>query len=245
MGSFGRLWEVAISVLKREETKLSKSDRSLVGIREMSAKNAIFSADRAYCCSYRPGRGLGQMDYRKAFEAILADPRYQANLDWGKPRRGHPEGTIRAHIAELERNLETLRPRLRGEGDYWKLKLLIHTHDTFKPDADSGVKITSPHSHASLARAFLAEFCDDADLLTMVQLHDEPYALYRQFDHRGSWDSDRFDALLKAIRDWDLFLAFLVIDGCTKGKSRKPLIWLFCMVEGNVLSNFRATDILP
>src|SRR5689334_22221364 len=118
------------------------------------------------------------IDYRKAFEAIVADPRYQANLDWGTPRRGHPEGTIRGHIAELERNLDALRSRV-SEEDYWKLKLLIQTHDTFKPDADTGVKITSPRSHASLGRAFLAEFCDDADLLAMVQFHDEPYALYR------------------------------------------------------------------
>lgn len=76
------------------------------------------------------------MDYRAVFDAIVADPRYRNNLDWGEARAGHPEGTVRAHIAELERNLEVRRPRL-SEIDYWKLKLLIHTHDSFKVDLGS------------------------------------------------------------------------------------------------------------
>jgi hypothetical protein len=91
------------------------------------------------------------MDYRATLDAIFADPRYQKNLDWGKARRGHPEGTVRMHIAEIEQNLETLRPRL-SDADYWRLKLLIHTHDSFKAESERGVAITDPKSHASLAR---------------------------------------------------------------------------------------------
>ena len=71
------------------------------------------------------------IDYQKAFQAVVSDPRYLANLDWGEPREGHSEGTVRAHIAEIEPNLEMLRPKLKDE-DYWKLKLLIHTHDSFQ-----------------------------------------------------------------------------------------------------------------
>src|SRR4029077_12560255 len=97
-------------------------------------------------------------DYQQTFNAITRDPRYQRNLDWGEPRPGHPEGTIRAHIEELERNLEALRPRL-SEADYGKLKLLIYVHDTFKGEALQGVAITDPRSHASLARDFLAGYC--------------------------------------------------------------------------------------
>ena len=89
------------------------------------------------------------------------------NLDWGEVRSGHPEGTIRAHIAEVDCNLESLRHKL-SETDYWRLRVIIHTHDTFKAEAQPGVPITAPHSHASLARAFLADFCTDADMLAMV-----------------------------------------------------------------------------
>src|SRR4029077_998857 len=94
------------------------------------------------------------------FERIISDSRYQKNLDWGKARPGHPEGTVRAHIAELETNLEKLRPKLTDE-EFWKLRLLVHTHDSFKATAEPGVAITDPKSHASLARAFLAAYCDD------------------------------------------------------------------------------------
>ena len=118
------------------------------------------------------------MDYRKAFGAVTADPRYLAKLDWGEARPGHPEGTVRAHIAEIEPNLEQLRAKLSDE-DYWKLKLLVHTHDSFKAESKPGVAITDPKSHASLARAFFESHCDDADLLAMVQYHDEPFALFR------------------------------------------------------------------
>src|SRR6185312_3403987 len=97
-------------------------------------------------------------DYKTIFERITSDPRYQRNLDWGEPRPGHPEGTVRAHIAELEGNLENLRPKL-SDDDYWKLRLLIHTHDTFKGESREGIAIAAPKSHASLARAFLATYC--------------------------------------------------------------------------------------
>jgi hypothetical protein len=183
------------------------------------------------------------MDYRAAFDAIVSDPRYQKNLGCGDARPGHPEGTVRMHIAEIEPNLETLRPRL-SDDDYWKLKLLIHTHDSFKAESVPGVAITDPKSHASLARQFLAEFCDDPDLLAMVQYHDEPFALWRQFEAKGKYHQDRLAALLKNIADWNLFLAFNLIDGCTEGKSREPLNWLVKELSGKVHSGFTADDIL-
>ena len=134
-------------------------------------------------------------------------------------------------------------PKLTDE-EYWKLKLLIHTHDTFKGESQSSVAITDPKSHASLARAFLAGYCDDADLLAMVQFHDEPFALFRQVESKGKCNSDRFNAFVKAVQDWNLFLAFNIIDGCTAGKSREPLRWLFREVDGKVESKFTAADII-
>ena len=177
------------------------------------------------------------------FDAVVEDPRYVANLDWGESRPGHPEGTVRAHISEIEPNLERLRPNL-SDDDYWKLKLLIHTHDSFKAESQAGVPIADPKSHASLARAFLATHCDDADLLAMVQYHDEPFAVYRQFESKGKYNQERFRAMLDAIRDWNLFLAFNIIDGCTAGKSREPLHWLFREVQGRVQSSVTEADII-
>ena len=90
----------------------------------------------------------------------------------------------------------------------------------------------------------MASFCDDADLLAMVQLHDEPFALWRQVEAKGKCNAERLGNLLKAIQDWDLFLAFNIVDGCTEGKSREPLRWLFKEVQGKVQSRFTEADIL-
>jgi hypothetical protein len=136
-----------------------------------------------------------------------------------------------------------LRSRL-SETDYWKLKLLVHTHDTFKGEAQPGVAITDPKSHASLAREFLSGYCPDSDLLAMVQYHDEPFALWRQFETKGKYNQDRLAALLKTIKDWNLFLVLNIVDGCTEGKSREPLRWLFKEVSGKVESSFTEKDIL-
>jgi len=161
-------------------------------------------------------------------EKIISDPRYLKNIEYGEPRSGHPEGKVKYHIAELEENLEMLAsrtPRGVSEEQYWKLKLLIHVHDTFKAHATLNAPILSPNSHASLARKFAAEFITDEDMLNMIQFHDVNYALWRQFAATGSYELSRLEHLLETIQDWDLFLLFLILDGSTAGKERSKLIW--------------------
>ncbi|MFQ5931351.1 MAG: hypothetical protein ACE5MM_02980, partial [Nitrospiraceae bacterium] len=119
-----------------------------------------------------------------------------------------------------------------------------HTHDTFKGEAAQGVPIIHSQSHASLARDFLSSFCSDNDLLAMVQYHDEPFALWVQFQRKGRYSEDRFTSLLQAITNWHVFLAFTVIDGCTDGKSREPLRWFLKEIAGKVESTITAADIL-
>lgn len=162
--------------------------------------------------------------YRSALQRIQADPRYLRNLDWGAPRPGHPEGTVRAHIEEVAANLAALRYEL-GETDYARLLIVAHVHDTFKAEALRGVPILHPQSHASLARAFLAGFCGDTELLNIVQFHDEPFALWRQVRAKGTYDRARMDALRAAIRNDRLLLAFLAADNATGDKSGESLAW--------------------
>lgn len=176
----------------------------------------------------------------QVYTNILNDARYQKNILWGKPRNGHPEGSILAHINELERNLDKLAAvDAFVKTHYMTFKVLIHVHDTFKPDAEE-VAIPHPKSHASLAVAFLKEMavgCVDeqflADLVQIVQYHDEPFALWNQTRRKGKYNQARFDALVKNTR-MDLFLPFLVIDGCTEGKSPTPLMWFFELLRNVV-----------
>lgn len=157
-------------------------------------------------------------------EQIVSDPRYLKNIEYGEPRSGHPEGKVKYHIAELEGILERFVPRI-SEEQYWKLKFLIHVHDTFKANAIPNSRIENPNSHASLARKFAAEFTDDADLLNMIQFHDVNFALWKDYAATGSYDLERFSRLLDTIVDLDLFLIFLIIDGSSVGKDPEKLRW--------------------
>jgi len=174
--------------------------------------------------------------YEIIYHQIIEDSAYMANLDWGQSRPGHPEGTVRAHVEELEGNLDRLKPHI-PEDQFWKLRVILHTHDSFKAEAERGVPITHPMSHASLACQFLSKYTQEGDILNMVQYHDEPFALWRQFKQKGSFNTDRLEALVSTINDWDLFLLFQLIDGLTDGKDAEPLTWLFEEVSGRVNSS--------
>jgi hypothetical protein len=169
------------------------------------------------------GAGLSP-DYNIILEKIKADPRYKLALGWGASRPGHPEGTIGAHIQELERNLDSCLHVVPG-ACIQKLKVLIHTHDTFKGEALTGVPISNPKSHASLASAFLAEFTRDPDLLAMVQYHDEPYAIWKRIESGKPIDEHRLQRLFDVIKDINLFATFVAIDGVTEGKDARPVQW--------------------
>jgi len=58
----------------------------------------------------------------------------------------------------------------------------------------------------------------------MVQYHDEGHALWQARSGRAV-NAHRFQNLLETIHDWELFLLFNIIDGCTAGKDRDCVRW--------------------
>lgn len=174
------------------------------------------------------------MDYQKLTARAIADERYKKNIEFEYDRSlsGHPEGKVKYHIAELETNLDRLKHLLPDEEYYWKLKFLIHVHDTFKAqEIRESVPADHPGSHESLARAFARDFTDDSDMLNIIQYHDENYTLWKQFKSNGHYDKNWFQHLLNTIQDWDLFLAFTLIDGYTQGKDIEKLPWFIEQVR--------------
>ena len=171
---------------------------------------------------------------RKSYEAVISDDRYIRNIEYGEPRSGHPEGQVKYHIVELDEKLEILRAKGISDGQYWKLKFIIHVHDTFKAEATPNSPIESLNSHSSLARKFAAEFTDDDDILNMIQFHDVNYSLWKQFEATGSYNKERFDKLLATIKDWEVFLMFIVLDGTTSGKDPLPTSWFVKMVNQKI-----------
>ena len=175
---------------------------------------------------------------KSTLEKVKADPRYQKNIEYGEPRPGHPEGKLKFHIADLESNLECLRERGISDEEYWKLKFMIHIHDICKPEAQDNIPTLHPLNHATLAKESASKFTNDSDLLNIIQYHDENYELWKEYSQTNQYSSDRFQNLLETIENWDLFLMFIIIDGCTKGKYYAKLGWFI-----NEVKKYRTTRV--
>ena len=75
------------------------------------------------------------------------------------------------------------------------------------------------------ARRFAQRFTDDESVLSTVELHDRPYALWRKMHRKGKLDKRAFKKMMKRVRDPELFLRFIELDGSTEGKRPDPIEW--------------------
>jgi hypothetical protein len=158
-----------------------------------------------------------------ALERELAgDPALLRGLAWGRPRPGHPEGRVGTHVGDILAAITEPTGRRRTE-----LRFLALVHDAQKhrvrPDAGR-----SPESdHAVLARRFAERYTGDRRLLATLELHDEPYRVWRTgaHDRRAS-----LEAVLDRVPDLTLFLTFVGLDSSTRGKDPRPLAWLHDVV---------------
>lgn len=154
---------------------------------------------------------------------------------------------IKNHISDLEANLEKLQHmgRIHSEDDYWKLRFMIQVHDLFKAEAEKHTPTLHPRNHVSLARGYASQFTNDIDLQNMIQYHDENYKLWKEYQQNGSYNVERFQNLLDTIQNLDLFLLFVIIDGCTKGKDQRKLGWFIEEVRKYRETLVTASWILP
>jgi hypothetical protein len=155
--------------------------------------------------------------------ALLEDPVLREGLAWGKPRRGHPEGTVGAHVADL---LETI--------DRWgetgrrreELRFLSLVHDSLKYRVNNWLPRTGENHHATRARRFAEAYTGDERLLATIEQHDRPYNIWRKAKRKGRQDDEALDEMIERIPDLDLFVRFVELDGSTEGKTPEPVQWL-------------------
>lgn len=164
---------------------------------------------------------------------IVLTKEYEVGVTYGKPRTGHAEGRVINHLRDLDVNLDRMRPLL-SEEEYWKLRVLIHVHDTCKYWAKRDSAIMDPKSHASLARKFLEKYTDNEPMLEIVQHHDEGYALYKQFEAKGFYNEERFRNTLADVEpEIELFLLFTILDGYTPSKEHERIVWFVRQVDAH------------
>jgi len=170
--------------------------------------------------------------YESALAAMIQDRRYVEGITWGQKRSGHPEGSIESHIRELNKNVEAIADSLDAT-QLAKLKIFVHTHDTFKGSARKGAKIMDPDSHASLARTFVEEFLGETELSSVIQHHDVLYSMWRSASRHGDVNREQLAILVREIKDWDLFMTTKLVDNITEGKDLAPTIWAINLVTSD------------
>jgi hypothetical protein len=153
---------------------------------------------------------------------VSQDPLLLEGLAWGKPRGGHPEGNVGAHVADL---LETLNRWGETGQRRAELRFIALVHDAMKYRVREWMPKAGENHHAMRARRFAERYTGDERLLATIELHDRPYAIWRRA-RDGKADQDALERMLDRISDFDLFLRFVELDGSTAGKNPEPVAWL-------------------
>ena len=163
---------------------------------------------------FRPETGLER--------AVWENPELRRGLAWGRPRTGHPEGAVGAHVADLLARLD----RASESGERRRaLRFVALVHDSFKHAVDRSRPRTGENHHAMRARRFAERYVDDERLLSVIELHDRPYAVWRRLRRTGAVDEGRLEDLLARVPDLELLRRFVALDGSTEGKDPEPVRW--------------------
>jgi hypothetical protein len=153
---------------------------------------------------------------------LASDPELLKGLAWGKPRRGHPEGPVGTHVADLLRTLESWdEPAPRRS----ELRFMALVHDALKNKVQHWRLRSGENHHATRARRLAERYTNDERLLAAIELHDRPYAIWRRFKRSGRAQDEALDEMLGRIPDPGLFLRFVELDGSPEGKDPEPVNW--------------------
>jgi hypothetical protein len=174
--------------------------------------------------------GAGPDDLIPGFEpeselerALIADPELREGLAWGRPRSGHPEGSVGAHVADLLGTIDRWGETGQRRAE---LRFLAVVHDSMKYRVRDWLPKTGENHHAMRARRMAERYTTDERLLATIEHHDRPYALWRRLRRSGRMNEKRLERMLEQIPDIDLFVRFVQLDGSTEGKRPEPIGWL-------------------
>lgn len=160
---------------------------------------------------------------------ILADPELQKGLAWGKPRPGHPEGSVQLHVEEVLKNFDEA-PKVNRE----PLRLIALIHDSFKYKVDRTKPRSGENHHGMIARRFAEKYITDKRTLDIIELHDEAYNAWSKGNRDGDWNKAERRAQ-KLIQRLDmsiyLYIAFYKADNETGDKQGENFSWFLDQME--------------
>ena len=145
------------------------------------------------------------------------------------PRKGHPEGAVINHIAEVLVNVD----KYCDKHNRTNLRLITLIHDTFKSKVDDSKQKSGENHHAMIARRFAESIGITNDIiLEIIELHDEGYNSWQKGFRDGRWDKakERAEKLIHRldatdITALDLYLTFYRCDNLTGDKTQDNFEW--------------------
>ncbi len=155
--------------------------------------------------------------------SLAEDPVLRAGWAWGRPRKGHPEGPVGAHVGHVLARIDAWGEAASRRSE---LRFLALVHDALKHEVCDTLPKAGENHHAMRARRHAERYTSDERLLSTLELHDRPYALWRRLQRKGEPDERGFARMLERLADPELFLRFVELDGSTEGKHRDPVLWL-------------------
>ena len=154
---------------------------------------------------------------------LAADPELLAGWAWGRPREGHPEGSVGRHVADLLRTIDEWGETGARRAD---LRFLALVHDSMKGEVRYWLPRKGENHHAMRARRFAGAYTSDERLLAAIELHDRPYHIWKRFRRTGKPQDKAVAETLARLPDRDLFMRFVELDASTEGKNPEPVAWL-------------------
>ena len=155
-------------------------------------------------------------------EKLSADPVLLEGLAWGRPRYGHPEGSVGAHVADLLERIESWGESGQRRSE---LRFMALVHDSLKNRVQRWRPRKGANHHAMRARRLAEAYTEDERVLAAIELHDRPYDIWRRRVRRGLPYGRVLRRMLDRIPDRALFLRFVELDGSTEGKNPEPIHW--------------------
>lgn len=156
---------------------------------------------------------------------ITQHPEWLDGIEYGRPRRGHPEGAVKYHIADVLLNVDRFYIDSPHRSS---LRLIALIHDTLKYRVEPNRPRCGENHHGMIARRFAESLISDPIVLDVIELHDEAYNAWQCGNRDGRWDkaSRRALALLDRLGDnVDLYLAFFRCDSAISGKDQNSYDW--------------------
>ena len=161
---------------------------------------------------------------------IIVDPKFVEGVLWGKVRSGHPEGLVIHHIGDVLNNIDKYGDKFIRE----KLRFIAIVHDSFKYLVNIHKPITEENHHAMIARRFSENYTNDSKVLEIIELHDEPYKIWRKGCKEDNMlrSEEKARDLIRRLGSYvDLFLLFYQCDNKVKGKTSAHRLWFSNLVK--------------